>query len=907
VTQRLAYNTVSDELVPRHRVSKNHPRSPLIYAAIKILRMRSHLLAAPSICSTRFGRGVAALLAVSGLMGSAVAVAGAPVRFADETTCPADPIDIPEELLLYVSQDPSRLPINLEADQLDIPSPEQLELKGSALATQGARGIYADEIRFDKRTLSLEATNVILYSENGDRITAEGLALEMETRIGSARDVTVQFARRDPIPKRNVVDFSNATYDRSGFTIATAGGAGSIKGPAMMPDVIRLPSGEVLQLDFESSETAVDSNVSPELEEPLVVRAKARATASTLFLDGHDRERLQDVVYSRCVAGDDSVLIEASEITLDHASGIGTGEHLKLKFYGVPIAYAPRLSFPITDERKSGLLFPTIGYGENWGFNLEVPYYWNIAPERDATFSGRYMANRGLLTAGEFRYIGSDDSICRSFPCTSGILRGEFMPDDSKFGSSRYGLSYEHSQYIEDSRGSEFRYGVDVGYVSDAEYLDDLSDNLQVSSASHIPQRADLSIDPMDLFLEEEDFRVNADVTAYQTLDSRVSEKDEPYSRLPGVGVFWGKSFALNAEDSDGYLQDDSTHFSFDPQYESELVNFGHTYSRKTTGLRWDNQAALAIPMRRTYGEIVPKVTYAYTAYSVENQPKNKPSNPTRGIYLLEVGSKLFLERDVTWRGNDHTQTLVPSLAYHYVPYEDQDDLPVFDTGSVGFDNIADAFLDEGFWGSDRIQNFQGFTLGLSSETYAEGSGEDLLSWQLAQQIYLAEREVTLDGAGADSSDFSPLLADATFHVNQHISTDGFVNWNWEESEIGSWRLGGRYSLDFRRGFGASYRWEETESNLELDLTWPLAPRWQLGAAALIGQSDTNDSGSYSRVSLGYDACCWALQVALEDRPSEGEDEGGVQFLATFSLKSLGRISSDQLAAGITTTTPSWD
>ncbi len=870
--------------------------------------MRSHLLAAPRICSRILGRGVAALLAVSGLMGSAVAVANAPVRFADEETCPADPIDIPEELLLYVSQDPSRLPINLEADQLDIPSPEQLELKGSALATQGARGIYADEIRFDKRTLSLEATNVILYSENGDRITAEGLTLEMETRIGSARDVTVQFARRDPIPKRKVVDFSNATYDRSGFTIATAGGAGSIKGPRSIQDptmtasdVIRLPTGEVLRLDFENSETAADSDISSELEEPLVARAKARATASTLYLDGHDRERLQDVVYSRCVAGDDSVLIEASEITLDHASGIGMGEHLKLKFHGVPIAYVPRLSFPITDERKSGLLFPTIGYGENWGFNLEVPYYWNIAPERDATFAGRYMAARGLLGSGEYRYMGETTS--GDF---SGIVRAEYMPDDSKFGSSRYGWSYEHSQrlWVDDST---FSFGADIGEVSDQAYLDDLSDNLQVSSASHIPQRVELSIDPMDIFVEDENFQINAEATAYQTLDSRVSEEDEPYSELPQIKVTWEKEFQLNYESAGEYLRDNVTRFSIRPEYDTELVNFGHVSSRKTTGLRWDNEATLAFPMQRTYGEVTPKLTYAYTAYSVENQPKNKPSNPTRGIYLLEVDSKLFLERDVTWMGSDHTQTLVPSLAYHYVPYEDQDDLPAFDSGSVGFDNIADAFLDEGFWGSDRIQNFQGFTLGLSSETYAEDSGEDLLSWQFAQQIYLADREVTLDGAGADSSDFSPLLADATFHVNQHISTNGFANWNWEESEIGSWRLGGRYSPDFRRVFGASYRWEETQSNLELDLTWPLAPRWQLGAAALIGQSDDDDHGSYTRVSLGYDACCWALQVALEDRPSEDEDEGGVQFLATFSLKSLGRISSDQLAAGITTTAPAWD
>jgi len=842
------------------------------------------------------------LLAAGGLAGPTSALADTPIVFADETTCPADVIGIPENLLPYISRDPARLPINLEADQIDIPSPEQLELKGGALATQGARGIYADEIRFDKRTLSLEATNAILYSENGDRITAEGLALEMETRIGSARDVTVQFARRDPIPKRKVADFSGTTFDPSGFTIAAAGAQGSIKGPAATPpDVIRLPSGEILKLDFGDPVKDSASADSSEDDEPFQVRAKARATASALFLEGHDRERFQDVVYSRCVAGDDSVLIEASEITLDHASGMGTGEHLKLRFYGVPIAYVPRLSFPITDERKSGLLFPTIGYGQNWGFNVEVPYYWNIAPERDATFSGRYMASRGLLASGEYRYMG--EAAGGDF---RGILRGEFMPDDSKYGSSRYGWSYEHRQNLYQA-GSSFSLGADIGEVSDQAYLDDLSDNLQVSSASHIPQRVDLSIDPMDIFLENEDLSINADATAYQTLDSSVSEADEPYSRLPGVRVSWNKAFALNADDPDGWLQDNSTRFSFKPRLVSELVNFGHSSATKTTGMRWDNQMSLAVPMERTYGEITPKLTYAHTAYSVENQPADQPSDPTRGIYLLEVDSKLFFERDVTWRGSDHTQTLLPSLTYHYVPYEDQDDLPVFDSGSVGFDNIADAFLDSGFWGSDRIQNFQGFTLGLSSETYAEGSGEDLLSWQLAQQIYFAEREVTLNGSGADSSDFSPLLADATFQVTKHISTNGFANWNWEDSEIGSWRLGGRYSPDFRREFGASYRWEETESNLELDLTWPLAPRWQLGAAALIGQSDTNDSGSYSRVSLGYDACCWALQVALEDRPREDEDEGGVQFLATFSLKSLGRISSDQLAAGLTTTAPSWN
>ena len=830
--------------------------------------------------------------------------ADAPVTFADETTCKADLISIPADLRPYVAQGVSGRPINLEADQIDVPVADTLMLKGNAFVTQGARGIYADEIIFDKNTLSVKAKNVVLHSESGDRITADSLQLEIETRIGSARNVTLQLARQEPLPKREVVDFTSPTFGQAGFSVAIAGAPGSVKGPPLKPvDVIRLSTGEFINLGQTPAQIGNPDDTAPAEPEPVEVKAKARATADALFLEGHDRERLQNVIYSRCVAGDDSVLIEASELTLDHASGVGTGEHLKVRFYGVPIAYAPRLSFPINDERKSGLLFPTIGFGENWGFNLEVPYYWNIAPQHDATFSGRYMANRGLLGSGEYRYLGETED--GEF---SGIVRGEYIPDDSKFGSSRYGWSYEHHQsatlWSATDWNTSVSFNSDIGYVSDTAYLDDLSDNLQVSSASHIPQTANLSIDPFDIFVEDENLQINTDISTYQTLDSSVSSDEEPYTRLPGVKATWDKTYELNLEDSGGYLRDDSTRFSLRPEFDSELVNFDHSVANKTKGLRLDLQPAIALPMERTYGSVTPKLTYAYTAYNVHDQPDNKPSSPTRGIYLFEIGSELFLEREVSWQAQAHTQTLVPSLSYHYVPYEDQDDLPVFDSGSVGFDNIADAFLQDGFWGSDRIQNFQGFTLGLSSETYELETGDQLLRWELAQQIYLADRDVTLGDNEADSSEFSPFLGEVEFHINEHIKTDGFINWDWEENQVSRWRAEARYNPDFRRELKVEYAWEASQQDLELAMTWPLGRRWQVGGRALIGESDFEDSGSYTRVSLGYDACCWAIQVALEDRPRERDNDSGLQFMATFSLKGLGSISSNELTQGVSLTAP---
>ena len=805
-----------------------------------------------------------------------------PLSFASATTCPPDIISIPDELLPYVSKDASGQPINLEADQIDLPEKDVLILTGAAVATQGAQGIYAEHIQVDRQAMSLQAEQaVVLHSINGDRITADFLTLDIETRIGLARNVTFQVAKREPLPKPKVTNGFDAAPGTVGST----------------PDVIRLPTGEVIPVikTPPAGTTAISADAGPApADESRQIKAQARGSAEQVFFEGHDRERLQNAVYSRCVAGDDSVLLEAREIILDHATGIGTGKHMKVRFLGTPIVYFPWASFPIDDERKTGFLFPSLGYGESQGFNFHLPYYWNIAPERDATLTGHYMAARGLQMAGEYRYMG--ETVGGNY---AGRLRGEFMPDDSQFGDSRYGWSYEHQQSMR-RWDTDFNFSADMGYVSDTTYLDDLSDSLEVSSAAHVPQTMTLAADPFDIFLEGENLALQADLSAYQTLDSSVSDEEEPYSRMPGIGGTWDKVYELNLEDSSGYLRDDSTRFTLRPEVDSELVNFDHSSSDKTKGMRLDIQPAISLSMGRAYGSVTPKLTYAYTGYNVTDQPAGKPSSPTRSIYLLEVASKLFLEREVSWQSVDYVQTLVPRLSYHYVPYKDQDDLPVFDTGSVGFDNIVDAYLSDGFWGSDRIQDFQGFTLGLESETYNPDSGDRLMKWSLAQQVYLADRQVSLDSDGEpQTSSLSPLLGEIEFQVRRDWSTNGFISWNWDASEVENWRASARYSPDFRRAAGVSYQWQEVGNNLELDLSWPLGARWQLGAAALIGQMENEDSGEYTRVSLGYDACCWAVQAALEDRPRQTDDsEGGSHVMVTLKLKGLGTISTGDFSSG---------
>ena len=368
--------------------------------------MESHHRRRFKCCVPRTGLQVVTVAFL--LLASLTTRADLSVSFADEAICPVDVIWLPPAVLPYVGRDPTSLQVEFESDQIDMPEPHVLILTGGVSVTQGAQSIYAENIVFDKNMFTLETGEAVVQTHEGDRLVVDSLELQLETRIGRADNVQFQIARRGVIAKGKVVDPDGVTHDTSGFTYAVAGRIGSVKGPRSYPppDVITLPSGKVISVGKEDW-TSAQTDTGPDAQERVQVTARSRGRADSLYFEGHDRERLENVVYSSCVAGDDTVLMEASEIILDHATGIGIGKHLKVRFFDVPILYFPTVSFPLTDERKTGFLFPTLGYGQDWGFNFRLPFYWNITPDQDATFEWRVMANRGVQTAGEYRYLGT--------------------------------------------------------------------------------------------------------------------------------------------------------------------------------------------------------------------------------------------------------------------------------------------------------------------------------------------------------------------------------------------------------------------------------------------------------------------------------------------------------------------
>ena len=73
----------------------------------------------------------------------------------------------------------------------------------------------------------------------------------------------------------------------------------------------------------------------------------------------------------------------------------------------MPIAGTPSISFPLTESRKSGVLAPTFSTTTNTGLQVTVPYYWDIAPNRDLTLYPHYISRRGLMLGGDAPKIGA--------------------------------------------------------------------------------------------------------------------------------------------------------------------------------------------------------------------------------------------------------------------------------------------------------------------------------------------------------------------------------------------------------------------------------------------------------------------------------------------------------------------
>jgi LPS-assembly protein len=545
----------------------------------------------------------------------------------------------------------------------------------------------------------------------------------------------------------------------------------------------------------------------------------ARATAETITVSPDRMISLTSLSFTTCPEDDVDWELLARELEIDSDAGFGTARGVRLKFKGIPVLAAPYFSFPVDDRRKSGFLTPQIAERDRTGFDLTVPYYLNLAPNYDLLLEPRLMADRGLQFNSSLRYLLS---------ASEGELSLEQLPDDRVLDRSRHFVHLEHESQF----GNRWELETFIEDVSDSAYFEDLGDTLGDISQTHLDRRVDLTF-------YGERWSLLSRVQEYQTIDDLITEPDRPYERRPQL--------LFNGSWGDGVVAFDST---------AAAADFDRTVG--ATGWRFDSTQELSLRFARHGMYLTPAIGFRQINYRIDGTAPGQNRSPSIGVPVTSLDSGLRFEREAG-QSRSWIQTIEPRLLYVRIPYEDQSDLPIFDTILPDF-NLVQLFSKYRFVGADRIADTDQISFGVTTRLIEGSSGRERLSATLGQTRFRDPRRIMLPDEPAIDSRRSNYVAELGVNLSQSWNLDIGYQWNGETEET----VRAETRLEFRpaadRLFGIGYRMrKDLLEQGDLSFIWPLGDRWRL-----IGQYSYSllENKPLERFAgIEYEACCWRLRV----------------------------------------------
>nr|WP_306669566.1 LPS-assembly protein LptD [Pollutimonas harenae] len=622
-------------------------------------------------------------------------------------------------------------------------------------------------------------------------------------------------------------------------------------------------------------------------------------TASKAKIFSKSTMRLSDVKYSGCPCPEPAWFIKSPRVDMNFDENEGIARHGVLYFKNVPILYSPWLSFPLKKERKSGFLIPTYGMSSNSGIELSAPYYFNIAPNYDATLTPRYLSKRGLQLGGEFRYLG------RRY---SGIVEGTYMPNDKDTDEQRWLFMTRHMHDL----GGGFRASYDIRRVSDDNYFRDFSTfGLNESTNNFLASNAGVSWSGYKYF------RSSLRAYKYQTLQDETTGYARPqYDKLPELYVGaarynWG-GFDVK---SDNY----ATRFRM-PFYSGSLSKFDYYRDNRIApdGTRFSSYSTIAFPIVRAGWYITPKAGMHMSQYNTDWYPDELPryagfpKTQSRTVPILSLDAGMTFERSTTLFGNDSIQTLEPRVYYLYVPYRDQSQIPVYDTSIATF-NFSQAFNENLFTGGwDRIANANQITLGLTTRWLDEDTGFERLSLAAAQRLYFDDQKVALPGGrGLRTDTKSDYLIGINAALTDTLNVRFDAQFNPESKDRNRMSAGFRWTPKRLATLSASYRYErdqnmllpqyinsptyedKTRDQISVSGQWPLTNK--LYAMGRYDYSLQEKRGTQSILGLEYKGdCCWTARVVLQ-RYAVSKDDANSAVFFQLELSGLGSLGTDPM------------
>lgn len=577
----------------------------------------------------------------------------------------------------------------------------------------------------------------------------------------------------------------------------------------------------------------------------------ARGAADVINVSQSGTLRLRDVRYTTCPPDSNDWLLQAADIELDTNTGQGTARNVALRFQGVPFLYAPRLSFPLGDARKTGFLTPEIGSAARSGNEIRAPYYWNIAENYDATFSPRLLTNRGLQLAGEFRYLTERHS---------GDLSVEYLPDDDVISDTRSYVDFNHRTDF----ASGWRAIVAASDVSDGNYFEDLRGSLSATSITHLNRRFEF-----EYF--GQNWSMLGRVQDYLTIDDNIAATDDPYQRLPQL-LFRGalpRRF-LGAQAS----------------LDAELVNFDRNVG--VTGWRLDMQPRVSFAVERPGWFVNPEVVLQHTQYELDNTTVGQRTNPSRTMPTSSLDAGLVLERMMN--GSNRIQTLEPRVLYVHTPHREQSDLPVFDT-IVPDLNLVQLFRKNRFLGVDRVADTDQLSVGVTTRIVDGADGQELMTATIGQTRYLSQQGVTLpddEFFGRSSSDY---VAELQFLALKNFNFD--IGHQWSPGNQNTTRSEARlqYRPAQNKVLNLAYRFRRGSLEQgDLSWSWPLSQNWNFVGRYNYSLRDREVLEQF--YGLEYESCCWGLRLVSRRYVSTREGTQDSTFGLQLVLKGMASVGT---------------
>ncbi len=643
-------------------------------------------------------------------------------------------------------------------------------------------------------------------------------------------------------------------------------------------------------------------------------RTQAGGTAARFEFLGENRGRATDATYSSCPPADPDWVMRSDRVTLDFDANEGVAEGAVLRFMGVPILAAPRLSFPLTDARKSGWLPPNVNLDSKSGLDVAVPYYWNIAPDRDLTVTPRAYSRRGAGATAEYRYLTPSDR---------GTLEATALPNDQVAGRDRWMVYLRHDGGL-DPRPPVFRkdesalldYRFTMQRVSDDAYWKDFPRSLlptltprllPTSFQAEHRQAADWGL--TTVYARVQRYQVLQDID----LNARIVA---PYRREPQVG-----------------LRQVGAAQGFEWRWETEANRFTHEDRNLIAGDRVHLLGSLARPFRPLGASgwtVTPRLTLNSASYRLDDPLANGRSSASRTLPTASLDSAWVFERDASYFGRAFLQTLEPRLLYVRTPYRRQDQLPNFDSAANDF-NITSIFAESSFSGIDRVSDANQLTAGVTSRFLDPTTGAEAMRLGVVQRVLFSDQRVTPDGNPITQRLSDVLLLGSTSLVPRWW-LDGNLQYSTQNDRVQRQVIGVRYSPGPLRTLNAAYRFtRDATEQLEVGWQWPLNAPGREHAQILLdrerqaaergepiglsrfgsGRAGAGCAGAwytvgnlkYSRrddrltdaiVGFEYDSGCWIARIVAE-RLSTGRTEATTRLLLQLELVGLSRLGSNPL------------